>query len=124
MQLDHINISAPTELLEKVRDFYRDVLGLTEGFRPNFSKDGYWLYSEDKAIIHLFVSSRHHRNEKQGYFDHFALRTSGLAKVLEQLDAFNIKYRTSHIPEISLTQIFCKDPAGTGVELSFLNEPL
>ena len=124
MQLDHINISAPAELLEKARDFYRDVLGLTEGFRPGFSKDGYWLYSEDKAIIHLMVSSRHHENEKQGYFDHFALRTTGLAKVLEQLDAFNIEYRTSHIPDISLTQIFCKDPTGTGVELSFLNEPL
>lgn len=124
MQLDHINISAPTELLENVRDFYCDVLGLTEGFRPNFSKDGYWLYSEDKAIIHLIVSSSHHRNKKQGYFDHFAMRTSGLAKVLEQLNAFNIEYRISYIPEISLTQIFCKDPAGTGVELSFLNEPL
>jgi catechol 2,3-dioxygenase-like lactoylglutathione lyase family enzyme len=124
MQLDHVNISAPAELLEKVRDFYCDVLGLTEGFRPNFSKDGYWLYSEDKAIIHLFVSSRHHENEKQGYFDHFALRTTGLAKMLEQLDAFNIEYRTSYLPEISLTQIFCKDPSGTGVEISFLNEPL
>ena len=124
MQLDHINISAPAELLKKVRDFYCDVLGLKEGFRPNFSKDGFWLYSQDKAIIHLVVSSHHHENEKQGYFDHFALRTTGLAKVLEKLDAFNIEYTANHLPEISLTQIFCKDPAGTGVEISFLNEPL
>ncbi|MCP4045157.1 MAG: diguanylate cyclase [Gammaproteobacteria bacterium] len=124
MQLDHINIAAPAELLEKVRDFYCDVLGLTEGFRPDFSRDGYWLYSEDKAIIHLIVSSRHHENKKQGYFDHFALRTTGMAKVLEQLHAFSIEYRTSHLPEINLTQIFCKDPSGTGVEINFLNEPL
>ncbi len=124
MQLDHINIGAPAELLEKVRDFYCDVLGLTEGFRPDFSRDGYWLYSEDKAIIHLIVSSRHHENEKQGYFDHFALQTTGMAKVLEQLRAFSIDYRTSHLPEINLTQIFCKDPSGTGVEINFLNEPL
>ena len=124
MQLDHINISTPAGLLKKVRDFYCDVLGLKEGFRPNFSKDGFWLYSQDKAIIHLVVSSHHHENEKQGYFDHFALRTTGLAKILEQLDAFNIENRTSYLPEISLTQIFCKDPSGTGVEISFLNEPL
>jgi len=123
MQLDHINISAPAELLDKVRDFYCDVLGFTEGFRPNFSKDGFWLYSQDKAIIHLVVSSLHHENKKQGYFDHFALRTTGLARVLEQLKAFNIEHTTNHLPEISLTQIFCKDPSGTGVEISFLNEP-
>jgi catechol 2,3-dioxygenase-like lactoylglutathione lyase family enzyme len=124
MYIDHINISAPKELLEKVRTFYCDVLGLTVGFRPEFSADGFWLYAQDKALIHLFVSSRHHENEKQGYFDHFALRTTGLAKVIEQLRVFNIEYRTSHVPEISLTQIFCKDPAGTGVEISFLNEAL
>ncbi len=70
------------------------------------------------------MSSRHHENKKQGYFDHFALRTTGMAKVLEQLHAFSIEYRTSHLPEINLTQIFCKDPSGTGVEINFLNEPL
>jgi catechol 2,3-dioxygenase-like lactoylglutathione lyase family enzyme len=124
MYIDHINIAAPSELLEEVKDFYCDVLGLTEGFRPNFSRDGYWLYSGEKALVHLIVSSGHHENEKQGYFDHFALRTTGLAKVLGRLDRFRIEYRTSHIAEIGLTQIFCKDPSGTGVELSFLDEPL
>ena len=124
MHIDHINVAAPAELLEKVRDFYCDVLGLTEGFRPNFSKGGYWLYSGEKALIHLIVSSRHHQNEKQGYFDHFALRTTGLTKMLDRLDKFDIEHTTSHIAEINLTQIFCKDPSGTGVEISFLNEPL
>jgi len=80
MHIDHINIGAPVELLEKVRDFYCDVLGFTAGFRPNFSQDGFWLYSQDKALIHLVVSSSHHKIERQGYFDHFALRTTGLAK--------------------------------------------
>ena len=36
MHIDHINISAPAELPLKVRDFYCDVLGLTEGFRSEF----------------------------------------------------------------------------------------
>ena len=124
MYIDHINISAPMDLLERVRDFYCEVFDLTPQFRPGFSTRGFWLYAQDKAIIHLVVSSHHHENEKQGYFDHFALRTTGLAKVLEKLDAFNIEYTANHLPEISLTQIFCKDPSGTGVEISFLNEPL
>ena len=34
--LHHINLRAPAELLATLRDFYRDVLGLEQGERPNF----------------------------------------------------------------------------------------
>jgi len=122
MHIDHINISAPPELLEKVRHFYCHVFDLTDGFRPVFSKNGFWLYAQDKPIIHLVESHEHHQNEKQGYFDHFALQTTGLANVLEKLDEIGIPYRTTTVPEIGLTQIFCKDPSGTGVEVNFINE--
>ena len=124
MNIDHININAPAALLEKVKDFYCAVLGFQEGQRPSFPKHGYWLYANNKALIHLMESSSHYKNEKQGYFDHFALRTSGLEKMLARLKLHNIEYRTSYIPEISLTQIFCKDPSGTGVEISFVDEPI
>ena len=124
MNIDHVNICAPPQLLEKVKNFYCGVLGLTEGFRPTFSKNGYWLYAQGKAIIHLVESTAHYKNEKQGYFDHFALRTNGLTKVLERLKSDQIEYRTNHLPEIGLTQIFCKGPSGTGVEISYLDEPL
>ena len=35
--LNHFNISAPAELIEEVRDFYVEVLGLTVGDWPNFA---------------------------------------------------------------------------------------
>ena len=124
MHIDHINISAPMGLLQDVRDFYCDVLGFTEGFRPQFSRAGFWLYSEDKPLIHLFESEEHFSNEKQGYFDHFALRATGITKVLQKLNDSDIKHRTNFLPDIGLTQIFCKDPSGTGVELNFVNELL
>ena len=122
MQIDHINISAPSELLVKVKDFYCDVLGLTEGFRPKFPKGGYWLYSEGKPIVHLVESLDHHRNEKQGFFDHFALRATGLAKLLEKLDAAGTGYKINYLAEIDLSQVFCKDPTGIGVEINFPGE--
>lgn len=34
--LSHFNITASDELLEKVRDFYVEVLGLAVGERPSF----------------------------------------------------------------------------------------
>jgi catechol 2,3-dioxygenase-like lactoylglutathione lyase family enzyme len=124
MHIDHINISTPPELLLKVRDFYCGVLGLSEGFRPKFSKKGFWLYSEGKPIIHLVESLEHYPSERQGYIDHFALQATGLSQVIEKLDATGTRYRMSYLPEIDLSQIFCKDPAGTGVEINFRNESL
>ena len=97
---------------------------ISRGKRPAFSKPGYWLCVNDKALIHLVESTHHYENEKQGYFDHFALRTSGLEKMLARLKLHNIDYKTNYLAEISLTQIFCKDPSGTGVEISFIDEPL
>jgi catechol 2,3-dioxygenase-like lactoylglutathione lyase family enzyme len=122
MHLDHINISAPAELLIKVRDFYCDLLGLAEGFRPNFPKNGFWLYSEGKPIIHLVESLEHHRNEKQGFFDHFAFQATGLAGFIEKLDAAGVGYKINYLADIDLSQIFCKDPSGTGVEINFPGE--
>lgn len=124
MLIDHVNISAPKPLLQEVRTFYCDVLGFTEGYRPKFSKSGYWLYSQNRPLIHLTESDTHHRNDKPGFFDHFALQATGVVEVLDKLNAREIEHTKHHLPEIGLTQIFCKDPSGTGVELNFLNEPL
>ena len=122
MHIDHINISAPMDLLEKVRDFYCEVFDLTSEFRPGFSTRGFWLYAQDKAIIHLSESLEHHRNEKQGYFDHFALQTTDVAHVLEKLNRIGTKYTTSHIADIGMRQVFFKDPSGIGVEVNCFDE--
>ena len=122
MHLDHVNIAAPAELLAKTRDFYRDVIGLTEGFRPTFSRKGFWLYSDGKPIIHLVESLEHSQNAKKGYFDHFALQATGLEKVIEKLDEAGISFRLSYLAEIDLSQVFCIDPCGIGVEINFPGE--
>lgn len=122
LHIDHINISAPAGLLSKIRDFYCGVLGLEEGFRPELSKNGYWLYSEGKPIIHLVESLEHHPTDKQGFFDHFALEATGMAKVIENLNRAGIQYRISYLQEIGLGQVFCKDPSGTRVEINFPGE--
>jgi len=123
MQIDHINIRAPMDLLQKARDFYCDVLGLTEGFRPNISGHGFWIYAGDKPIIHLSESADRARTGKPGFFDHFALRASEPATIIEKLDKAGIEYVVKSVDEINLTQVFCKDPAGIGVELNFLDQP-
>jgi catechol 2,3-dioxygenase-like lactoylglutathione lyase family enzyme len=41
--LHHVTVKTPD--LETTRDFYRDILGLEVGFRPDLDFPGYWLYA-------------------------------------------------------------------------------
>jgi catechol 2,3-dioxygenase-like lactoylglutathione lyase family enzyme len=124
MRIDHINISAPIDLLAAEKRFFCDVLGLSEGFRPNFSSNGYWLYSGDKAIVHLTESNMRVNNEQPGYFDHVAFQLTGLQKFIRRLTEMEISYTPASLDEIGTTQIFLKTPAGIKIEGSFANEEL
>ncbi|GGY65156.1 diguanylate cyclase [Cellvibrio zantedeschiae] len=124
MHIEHINISAPMSLLTQVRDFYIEILGLTEGFRPESTIRGFWLYSGERALIHLAESNEHFANERQGHLDHIAFQTTGLKQVVDKLNKHEIPFSHDYFPEINMTQIFFKDPVGTGIEINFVNESL
>lgn len=124
MRIEHINISAPMNLLTQVRDFYIEILGLTEGFRPQSTIRGFWLYSGERALIHLAESDQHFASEHQGYLDHIAFQTTGLKTMVEKLNQHEIPFAQDYFPEINMTQLFFKDPAGTGIEINFVNELL
>ena len=122
MKLHHINIKAPKKLLEQEKNFFCEVLGLREGNRPNFSSNGYWLYTGEEAIVHLSESEAHFQNEKQGFFDHVAFQTTNLNKFIQVLEDREINYSTVYLPEINMTQVFFKTPLNTGIEVNFENE--
>ena len=124
MQLHHINIKGPWELLEKERDFFCEVLGLREGNRPNFSSRGYWLYAGKNAIVHLSESDSHIGAEKQGHFDHVAFQTSNISELIQTLKDSEIDHSVVYLAEIDMTQVFCKSPSGTGIEINFQGETI
>jgi catechol-2,3-dioxygenase len=122
MHIDHINIAAPFDLLEKVRDFYCAVLDLENGVRPDFSHRGFWLYSDEKPLIHLSERGERQAVDQPGYLDHIAFQSNGLGAMKERLGNSGIEYRSGYIPEFNMTQLFFKDPAGTGLEVNFPDE--
>jgi catechol 2,3-dioxygenase-like lactoylglutathione lyase family enzyme len=122
MNLHHINIKAPAALLEAEKQFFCEVLGLHEGHRPDSTSQGYWLYSADQAIVHLSLSEQHFSNERQGYFDHVAFRTTDLRDLLQRLDDAGIGYSSNHVSQLGMTQIFLKSPSATGIEVNCLDE--
>jgi catechol 2,3-dioxygenase-like lactoylglutathione lyase family enzyme len=122
MRLDHINIRAPRQLIDEVRAFYHDLLGMAAGPRPDFGSEGYWLYANDRALIHLSVSPEGSEPGPPGHLDHVAFRASDLPALRARLESMGVPFRTNHIPELDLTQVFFTDPAGIGIEINFPGE--
>lgn len=117
LALDHFNIKAPKHKLESTRDFYVNVLGLREGYRPPFESYGFWLYSADRPLLHLTELST--QSGGQSYFNHIAFRCSDFAEMQRQLDALAIDYQTKISPDGKQKQIFVYDPCEIRVELTF-----
>lgn len=119
MQFDHFNISAPEAVIESVKDFYSDLFAMEVGKRPDFNKHGYWLYKDDRPILHLTISHQHFEQDKPGYLDHIAFRMTGLELFIERLKARGIEFQQNFLADIGITQIFFYDPAGNQLEANF-----
>lgn len=124
MKLDHINIRAPLELLDREKRFFCDLLGLREGTRPSFGSRGYWLYSGDEAIVHLAEDERQPAGDLQVCLDHVAFRSEGLLELLGTLDHLGTDYMTAYVPELDLTQVFVRSPSNTRIEVNFVGEKM
>lgn len=119
--LNHYNLRAPRGLLEALRDFYCDVVGLEVGERPPFQSFGYWLYAGKDAVLHLVeirpgeVRATHTPTT----FDHAAFTCTDFTGMRKHLVNLNIEHHVQEVPLTGQKQIFFSDPAGNGVELNF-----
>ena len=124
--LNHFNITAPRELLERVRDFYAEVLGLVVGERPAFVREGFWLYAGREPLVHLTACDaddpRAGGARGQNFFDHVAFKCTGLAACVERLRRSGVPYELAEVPALRQVQLFLRDPAGVGIELNFADE--
>jgi catechol 2,3-dioxygenase-like lactoylglutathione lyase family enzyme len=120
LSINHIQLVAEKELVLKLRDFYCDIVGLAEGFRPAFERFGFWLYIGDKDVLHLITpKDGDGRSPQKSSFDHVAFKTADYQGVLKRLTSLNISFEEKPIPGMSAHQIFLRDPAGNRVELNF-----
>ena len=123
LSLSHYNLRAPRELLDTLRAFYVDVVGLKVGFRPPFVTFGYWLYAGEQAVLHLGETLRDEApaDDAPTSFDHAAFNCTGRREFETRLAHLGIKYEVAHVPQTNQVQLFFKDPGGNGVELTFMD---
>jgi catechol 2,3-dioxygenase-like lactoylglutathione lyase family enzyme len=119
--VDHFNIAiAPSQADETLR-FYREVLGLEDGFRPDFgpTRPGWWLYAGDHPVLHVSVRDVGSTKGGTGSFDHIALRATGLADMRALLKRRGIAFEEQRVDDNTVHQIFFRDPNGLRVELDY-----
>jgi catechol-2,3-dioxygenase len=123
--LNHYNLRASRHLMEKLKEFYCGVLGLVQGERPPLGSFGYWLYAGPECVLHLSEAAPDEAapSPTATYpvttFDHVAFTCTDRPQMEARLKLNDVDFRTGSVPALAITQLFLKDPAGNGIELSF-----
>ncbi len=114
--LDHVNIA--TDKLTETRDFFVNVVGLVEGFRPDVPLPGYWLYAGDRPVLHLGHRARPMASTENNAVSHFALEVADLAAVADKLRKMDVPFIERSFDRAGIRQIVVTDPNGVMVELN------
>lgn len=121
--IHHFTIRCSGNDLESVRRFYCDVLGLSEGPRPDFGFPGHWLYVGEAALLHLAAilpdRPKCMADERAAGFDHVSLAGSRLDVTRQRLAELSVAFEELAVPGWPLWQIFLRDPVGSKIELTF-----
>jgi catechol 2,3-dioxygenase-like lactoylglutathione lyase family enzyme len=118
MRIDHATIVTPQ--LEAVRAFFCDIAGLTVGARPPFGFDGYWLYHDGKAVIHLIKTNSDRPLAKSPTrIDHIAFRVENDVewnKLIARLQTGSFEFQASEVPATGERQLFVVPTPGVMIE--------
>ncbi len=120
-----------TDDIDATRDFYRDVIGLQEGYRADLGFPGYWLYLDDTPVIHIaeWQTYTAHSNKlgipvttrgnSTAALDHIAFNGTDAQTMITHLETMNIPYHRNDVVVANLVQLFITDPNGIKLELNY-----
>jgi catechol 2,3-dioxygenase-like lactoylglutathione lyase family enzyme len=125
IRFDHLSLSARNP--QKMSDFLVALLDLTVGTRPNLEFSGYFLFTGDKDVIHIFanqqpdVSNQLSQNEQpQNIVHHVSFFSDDYQDVLARIAKLGLRYSMSEVPGTSVKQIFVRGPEGLIIEIQAL----
>lgn len=134
MPLSHIeHYLVAADDMERTRDWYREVLGMQEGWHPDFGFPVYWMYLDGKDVVHIGRSAKHAGDNQRTYLgrlaqdagagtgaiDHIAFRAEGLKQTMTHLRRCGVEFNERRANGQALYQLFMYDPNGVKVELNF-----
>jgi len=116
--IDHVNIRAPADDIAKLKQFYCDVIGLSDGWRPEFQSRGHWLYAGSQPLVHLVEGDRIRDGGPHAGVDHVSFRSADLDGFIDRLRARGIEFQLTRVPTLGHRQLLTRDPLGIGVEIT------
>jgi lactoylglutathione lyase len=116
MKLNHVLVL--TSDLQAMRAFWLNVIGLHEGWRPDFPFAGLWLYFDETPLIH--IAEQQGATFSYGALSHVALEGANYKELLSRCQQFNQTYTEKDVPESGERQVFLSGPDGLTVEMLFL----
>lgn len=135
MPLNHMqHFLVQSEDIEKTRTWYVDVLGLKDGYTPDFKFPVYWLYIGDQDVLHLtqggkdvsknrmtYLGQQSQDTQGSGVIDHIAFHASDLHGMIRRFEERNVHFAERQVDTQGLYQLFLFDPNGIKIELNFAN---
>ena len=98
--------------------FYRDLLCIEDGYRPDLGFPGAWMYAGTQAVLHV-MGGQSRDALKPSVIDHIAFSATGLKATLDRLEAHSVEHVCRQQTGTGLWQVFFFDPNGARVELDF-----
>jgi catechol-2,3-dioxygenase len=120
-EINHVNFRAHREMMDILRDFYVDVVGLTVGPRTATTSYGFWLYIGDNDVVHIAEYNKGVGQPEiniKGTYDHVSFTCTDMPAMEEHLTEKQVAYTTRTLIS-GVKQISYSDPAGNGIELNF-----
>ena len=118
--------------IHKTRDFYRDVLGMAEGFRPELDFPGFWLYLGDVPCIHIAEWQQLRGVDEEGRHSDLDARAVHGPRRPHRVQRHRLRGGARHgscargltfsenaLDDIGLKQMFLRDPNGVPIEINF-----
>jgi catechol 2,3-dioxygenase-like lactoylglutathione lyase family enzyme len=135
MPLSHLeHFLIQTADIDATRDWYVRVLGMREGWHPDFKFPVVWLYLGDTDVLHLTQGGANTSENRKKYLgqqsdalsgsgvvDHVAFRCSGLPQRIDHLKREGVAFTQRMVSDQGLYQLFLLDPNGVKIELNFAN---
>ncbi|WP_209063028.1 VOC family protein [Endozoicomonas sp. G2_2] len=113
--LDHATLR--TGDLAGHRQFFRRLLGLQPGYRPDFGFPGYWLYAGETPLVHLIPNQDLEQRDAKETIDHIAFRVHDIDSATQRAVAGGYVHSRSDLPALGERRLFVQTPTGLRIEL-------